>query len=1105
MRLCVSATAILAVFSTLLGILQAVDPTDEYRDADLQQTGYLPNHNIDPSVVNSEAFGQLWQISFNALELFYAKPLTYTPLAGGPQIVFLASNQNWIRTINAVTGAIINTRLVSPPFQQTDIGCGDIPNTIGITGTPTIDPATDIVYFFSKTYIPNYRAPGNTGLANGVYYFHAVNVNTLADVYPPVLVDGSFADNAPAKYFVGGVVLQRPSVIQVGSVVYGAFGGHCDLFNYTGLVVGVDINKAQVISSFAIESGPLNSQTNVLSQNGGGGQGGIWMSGMGIASDGARLFVATGNGDGHENQGYPAAGSSGCQTLGETALSLDLDSNGVITLSDYFQPYNYINMDAADQDLGSGGIVLLDPTVFSGTSIGKIAVTGGKNGNLYVMNANDLGGFKLGSGQTDGVLQIIPSASSIFGAIGSYPLEGGYIYSTPVGFQTFAYQLDFTSSGMPQFILAGQTNQVSAGRVGVGVPTITSLNGEPGTAILWMSDPDAGLRAWFAVPENGVLQSIPLPQVGGANKFQRPAFGNGKVYVTDANGILYCLGSPVNLPLNCTPTADFGDVALGTTSTQIITCTANIQIQIVNATVGNPLFIVNPSSLPVGQVHAGTTFSFPVTWNLTNAEVSSIPESSSGFVSPGIKSTPLTLTTINAVKGYTTSFPLSLIGTEVSSTPLLSVAPSSLEFGGVVILDPTNIPTLSGVITLTNNGLQDLTIEGYGYIDPESGDFVDSEIINGSWDLGFGFNASILPFIGSTIAATSSILIDVLFDPINGTQSYSSQWQIQSDGGTASVLLQGSASTGPIASLAISDPFGNWLPDTTDGSNIMDFGFVSPGSSSSLEVRICNSGGSVLQIEKSKPPTGVFHISDPSELYESQYIPVNQCAYGTVLLVADTEEYNVPNMIINNTWILNVDDLNFGIHTIEIIATVVSLKVGPVNSSGQTVYQYLGCFHEGSNGRLFPNQPYNPGANNDNANCQTGCYGMAQYAFAGTEYSTECWCGNVPPPLANQDLTDLMCNFACPGDDNDRCGAPNYLSVYYDPTKYTMGANPALYGPQTVQRVGNYLYQGCYSEATTGRALSGMTPSAPANGYTVELCAAACLGFTYFGVEYANE
>lgn len=222
---------------------------------------------------------------------------------------------NYIRTLDAKTGALINSRQVHTPFLQSDIGCAgkqtfqalsrswsktdkrlDIPNYIGIIGTPTIDPATDIVYFFSKTYIPNFRVPGNTGTSNGVYYFHAVNINTLADVYAPVLIDGTVADNAPQKYFVGGIILQRPSLAQIGNIVYGAFGGHCDLFNYTGVIIGVDIVRAKVVTQFAMESGPLAQQSNILTENGGGGEGGIWMSGMGLTSDGQRLFAVVGNG-----------------------------------------------------------------------------------------------------------------------------------------------------------------------------------------------------------------------------------------------------------------------------------------------------------------------------------------------------------------------------------------------------------------------------------------------------------------------------------------------------------------------------------------------------------------------------------------------------------------------------------------------------------------------------------------------------------------------------------------------------------------------------------------------------------------------------------------
>jgi iron transport multicopper oxidase len=101
---------------------------------------------------------------------------------------------------------------------------------VGIIGTPVIDPNTEIAYFYVKTYIPNYRAPGDTGVINGVYYFYAVDVKTLDDVPGfPILVGGVPADNDPRKYSIGGVILQRPSLLQVGNFVYAGFGGQSSL------------------------------------------------------------------------------------------------------------------------------------------------------------------------------------------------------------------------------------------------------------------------------------------------------------------------------------------------------------------------------------------------------------------------------------------------------------------------------------------------------------------------------------------------------------------------------------------------------------------------------------------------------------------------------------------------------------------------------------------------------------------------------------------------------------------------------------------------------------------------------------------------------------
>lgn len=63
---------------------------------------------------------------------------------------------------------------------------------------------------------------------------------------------------------------------------------------------------------------------------------------------------------------------------------------------------------------------------------------------VYLVNMDNLGGYKNGAGQTDAVIQTIqmpstgsqpgPPFGAVFGAIGSYPMsgtQGGYIYVKP--------------------------------------------------------------------------------------------------------------------------------------------------------------------------------------------------------------------------------------------------------------------------------------------------------------------------------------------------------------------------------------------------------------------------------------------------------------------------------------------------------------------------------------------------------------------------------------------------------------------------------------------------------------------------------------------------
>lgn len=129
----------------------------------------------------------------------------------------------------------------------------------------------------------------------GIYQFYAVDINTLADKPGfPVLIDGHYADNDHARYFIGGTVLQRTALTMIDNVVVGGYGGHCDLFNYTGMIVGVSKTQGVGVTSiFAMESSPgaYPVVEDITSEK--GGKAGIWQAGMALSTDGSRIFLTT--------------------------------------------------------------------------------------------------------------------------------------------------------------------------------------------------------------------------------------------------------------------------------------------------------------------------------------------------------------------------------------------------------------------------------------------------------------------------------------------------------------------------------------------------------------------------------------------------------------------------------------------------------------------------------------------------------------------------------------------------------------------------------------------------------------------------------------------
>lgn len=768
-------------------------------------------------------------------------------------------------------------------------------------------------------------------------------------------------------------------------------------------------------------------------------------------------------------------------------------------------------MDGGDQDFGSSCVCMLDPTVFKGTGVSRIGVTSGKNGKIYIVNLNQLGGYKQGAGGTDGVLQTIITDKAVFGGSGSYPLEGGFFYSAPTGNPVYVYKLGFDNAGKPLFSEVGKSTESSAGRVGIGVPTVTSYQGKAGTGILWLTDPDAGLRAWYAVPgPDGKLKSIKMPQVSGINKFQRPAFGDTRLYITDSNGNLYCIGSPVNLPLDCKG-IDFGDVALGSDARGTVVCKTLIPItKFTGMTVGDARFEVDNASLPPGALAAGATFNIPVRWNLTTANVQNTPGASFGSVTPGIKTTPLTITTQNGIAGYADSLPVSLSGNQVSNKAYLSLTPVTVDFGGLVVGVPGKESTASKPFSIANLGSQPLTIKSYAYttdaLDEADVNFTGVTKTNGVWDLGYGFTSLNLLEPGTVLEAGKAVTVEATLSTINGTGGYLSYFHVYTDGGDAFTILEGAASTAPKANFSISTSEGGWKDELT-----LDFGLVAPGGEAQGQIRICNNGGSVLSVTKSKPPLGVIRaLSAGIDFHEGQKIAVGECAYGTVLFNPLNEPPNIPDFVVSDTWTLNVDDLGFGVHEVVIKGTVHDRIVGPTNPDGSARYQYLGCYQDQP--RLLPKAIY-PAGQQENARCQNACM-AAGYVFAGTEYHTECWCGNTPPPGSRfYPESEKRCTFSCSSDSSQACGGDGgFISVYYDTTKYTITnetytdkPGEASGGPYTRQSIGNYNHIGCYTEANQGRALSGKAVGAPAAGGSVAFCESSCRGYNYFGVEYSNE
>jgi hypothetical protein len=163
-------------------------------------------------------------------------------------------------------------------------------------------------------------------------------------------------------------------------------------------------------------------------------------------------------------------------------------------------------------------------------------------------------------------------------------------------------------------------------------------------------------------------------------------------------------------------------------------------------------------------------------------------------------------------------------------------------------------------------------------------------------------------------------------------------------------------------------------------------------------------------------------------------------------------------------------------------------------------YVFVDCWTEGTGARALGDAAF---AYDEMTleSCMANCTGFDYWA---TEYGRECYCGNSLHSSSTEAPAE-ECNMVCGGDPTEFCGAGNRLELYSTTATRTTSATPTPTASLARKpTVGDYTFVGCQTEGTAGRALSGKEAYAD-DAMTLELCAAYCAGFTYFGTEYGRE
>jgi len=490
---------------------------------DNTRSGWNDNETaLTTTNVNVQQFGLVFTLTVD--DQVYAQPLVvgHLLIAGGyHNVVYVATVNNTVYAFDGDNGRLYwrnnFTRSGWRAPKNTDMtgACGgsytNFSGNIGIVGTPVIDAASGTIYFVARS---------TNGLSYA-QYLHAVDiVDGHEQAGSPKLLNASTSGTGDGS--VNGTVAfdaqrenQRQGLTLLNGSVYVSFSSHCDWGPYHGWILGYDAATLQ--------------QQVVYNVTPNGYAGGMWESGMAMAADAGSLYQVAGNG---------TVGDSGDPTnltnRGNSALKLT-PSGATLQVSSYFTPFDYQAQNDADLDYGTMGSLLIPNSNYF--------LTGGKDGNLYLLNKDNMGGWVSGANQVQQVVALGNNANMHCQATYYKGSTTEFFYVWPENHPLRAIPFDRGSNLMvPGQIVyggAGPTGQSGA------VLSVSSNGATDGTGILWAAYASTGDAESFVSP--GILraydandvtrelwnnhQNVARDGAGNYAKFSAPTVANGHVYL----------------------------------------------------------------------------------------------------------------------------------------------------------------------------------------------------------------------------------------------------------------------------------------------------------------------------------------------------------------------------------------------------------------------------------------------------------------------------------------------------------------------------------------------------------------------------------------------